>query len=121
MCLDIPSGRELWHRAIWSPRASIIGTKYTVIQSTSLYILDLQTGKTVCEFETEEQQLKLALSPDEKWLLAGDKLYSIEDKQLMASGIEQDYTTMENEYIVYSRYLMKLPNVSSLFDRRPLD
>ena len=116
VCLDIPSGKTLWSRAIWSPKSSIIGTKYIVLQSTSLYVLNLQTGKTVCEFEADEQQLKLALSPDEKWLLAGDKLYSLEDKQLMASRIERDYKKLENEYIVYSRYLMKLPNVSSLFD-----
>lgn len=116
VCLKLPDGRECWRRAIWPPISSVVGDRYLVVQSSSLYVLDLKSGKTVCEFETTEWPLKLMLSPDEQWLLAGDKLYSITNRQMMATGLDESYTGLENRHIVYARHLMKLPNVESLFD-----
>jgi len=115
-CMDIPSAKVRWSKPVWEPSAYVSGNKYLVVQSTSLYVINIQTGKTVCEFDTEQKRLRLSLSPDEKWLLAGDRLYSISSNQLMGTGIDQNYNSIENEYIVYNDYLLKLPNVISLFD-----
>lgn len=115
-CIAIPSGKELWRKNIWRPMSVTTGKKYLVIQSTSLLVLDIRTGKTVCDFETGLTEMKLTLSPDENWLIAGDKLYSIPLKQQMASDIKQGFTHLENDYIVYSRHLMKLPSAANLFD-----
>lgn len=115
-CVGIPSGKERWRKKIWRPVTITMGKKYMAVQSTSLFVLDIKTGKTVCEFETGLKKLKLTLSPDEQWLLAGDKLYSIPIRQKMASGVDERYIRLEDNYLVYSRYLMKLPSAGDLFD-----
>ena len=115
-CIDIPSGKERWRKEIWQPVAMVTGKKYVVVQSASLLVLDISTGKTVCEFETGIKQMELMLSPDEEWILADSNLYSIPLKQQMSSDITQRYINLENDYIVYYRHLMKLPSAENLFD-----
>lgn len=115
-CMGIPSGKENWILDIWAPVSIVAGNKYVVLQSTSLFVVDISNGKIICEFETNPvTKLRLLLSPDEEWLLAGDKLYSLKEKELIASDLADDYVSLENDYIVYPKRIMMLPNKSLMF------
>lgn len=115
--MDIPSGTERWNLDIWAPVSLVAGNKYLVLQSTSLFVVNIANGKIVCEFETDlSRKLKLMLSPDEKWLLAGDQLYSLKSKERIATGLDTDYFALENDYILYPQKIMRLPISNSILN-----
>jgi hypothetical protein len=116
-CLDVPSGRNLWKVDIWAPISCVAGSKYAVLQSNSLFVLDLSDGSVVCEFETNpEKRSELMLSPDEHWLLADRKLYSLRTRELISADVDDGYTSLEDEYILYPKRIMRLPNEKNLFN-----
>ena len=116
-CIELPNGNLRWTLPIWEPISMAAGENYAVIQSTSLYVIDVKKGIVACEFDVDmTQKLKISLSPDEKWFIAGDKLYSIQYNQLMATGIDENYTALEKDYLIYRTKLMKLPNLGNLFE-----
>ena len=74
-------------------------------------IIDLSTGEmlvSIPELEMDNQQV--SFSPDEKWMLAGQYLVNIKDRQIMSTSIPYGYNrSLSNEHIVYMNKCFALP------------
>lgn len=79
-------------------------------------IIDLSTGEmlvSIPELEMDNQQV--SFSPDEKWMIAGQYLVNIKDRQIMSSSIPYGYNrSLSNEHIVYMNKCFALPRKKAL-------
>lgn len=79
-------------------------------------IIDLATGEllvSIPELQTDNQQI--SFSPDEKWMLAGQYLVSIKDRQIMSHSIPDGYhRSLSNEHVVYMNKCLALPRKRAL-------
>lgn len=116
-CLSLPSFQTIWFRQIHVPFSSLIGKKYAILASTSIFVISLKNGNVVAEFPNypmKEQVLKM--SPNENYLLCGESLYSIPGRQKLADGFSGECIALENDHIVFSNYMMELPKLPRLVD-----
>ena len=110
ICRDIPSGKVRWEIPIWEPTQTLISKDYLVVNSSTLCVIRLSDGKTVCEFEGVPYA-KILMSPNEKYLLCGQNLYSLRKKELLSSTINTDsLLDLEDDCIVYKYRIMMLPD-----------
>lgn len=109
ICRNIPSGTIRWEIPMWEPTQTLISKNYLVVKSSSLYVIRLSDGKTVCQFE-DVPEAKPLISPNEMYLLCGQNLYSLRKKELLSSTINTDYKDLEDDCIVYKYRIMMLPD-----------
>lgn len=117
-CISLKTFKNTWTIPVHIPLSCLIGEKYAIIASSSIFVVNLHSGKIVAEFPNypmKEQIIKM--SPDEDYLLCGECLYSISGNQKLADGFSGECVALENEYIVFSNYLMELPKLPALFER----
>lgn len=117
-CISLKTFREAWSLPIHIPFSCLIGKKNAVFASTSIFVVNLKSGRIVAEFPNypmKEQVVKM--SPDEKYLLCGESLYSIPGRQKLGDGFSGECVALENNYIVFRNYMMELPKLPRLFKR----
>ena len=79
-------------------------------------IIDLASGEmlvSIPELQMDNQQV--SFSPDEKWMLAGQYLVNIKDRQIISNSIPYGYNrSLSNEHIVYMNKCFALPRKKEL-------
>jgi hypothetical protein len=95
-----------------------ISDRFLFFPGNTFKIVDLSTGRAVMslpEIGFKWSNDQVAFSPDNKWMLAGENLINLTDRQIVSTTIPWDRNrALTNQHVIYTDKAISLPRKMSL-------